>query len=208
MEKSWELLRICRTFIKENSKTWQDDDTNREKERQKEEKKRERLNKVAEKKETLKQNLLQRKITDSLKKLPPKEREKYGRDEERKRKIELKEVKENIWKKWRNPAGKEQHAKQQLEKNENIENLESKLSRIDEIIEKVKQEENERKERQAKENERRRRKMKEMEKEHAQRVRREEEKMQRKEKKRLLEEKWAMVKWLTEYIEKKTGEKE
>ena len=51
--------------------------------------------------------MVQRKITASLKTLPEFEREKFLKEEEKCRLQDLKEVKENLWKKWR---GKENSA--------------------------------------------------------------------------------------------------
>jgi hypothetical protein len=52
---------------------------------------------VEQKKGNLKKMMIQKKITDSLKKLPEKEVEQFLKVEEKKRKLELKESKENIW---------------------------------------------------------------------------------------------------------------
>ena len=45
--------------------------------------------------------MTQRKTTETLKKIPETDRKKLQLEEERKRKIELKYIKENMWKKWR-----------------------------------------------------------------------------------------------------------
>ena len=44
---------------------------------------------------------MQAKITDNLKRLPYNERKLFIREEEKRKGIELKEVSENLWRKWR-----------------------------------------------------------------------------------------------------------
>ena len=53
---------------------------------------------AAVKKEELRENSLQRKLTEGWLVLPEKERAKYQNEEERKRRLEIKEAKENLWK--------------------------------------------------------------------------------------------------------------
>ena len=76
-----------------------------------EEKKQERIRIADEKKGNSGGENLQKKITDVLNKLPRKERENYLAEEEGERKLELKTIKENMWKKWGEntiPRGKQE----------------------------------------------------------------------------------------------------
>ena len=52
-EKSWELLRCCRDYIKTNSTSWKADERIRKEEREQEQMKKERLKKVGRKKREL-----------------------------------------------------------------------------------------------------------------------------------------------------------
>ena len=56
----------------------------------------ERLKRAAINKEEFRENILQRKLTERWLVLPEKEREKYRKEEERKRRLEKKEGKENL----------------------------------------------------------------------------------------------------------------
>ena len=60
------------------------------------EKKSKRLAKVREKKGRLREKLIQKKLTETWSLLPEREKSKF-RSEEKKKRMELKEVKENLW---------------------------------------------------------------------------------------------------------------
>jgi hypothetical protein len=141
LETGWELARVCRSYIQTYSKNWKSENEEREKWRKKKGEKQERKRKANEKTETFQTKQLQKKITETLKQLPAREREKALFEEERKRKFELKEMKENLWKKWRK-EGKEmketESEKQKLERN---------LKKLEKILEKIKREEREMQER-------------------------------------------------------------
>ena len=107
LEKGWELMKICKKFIEENSKAWKDEDEMRKKKKDAEEKKTERLRTVAIKKGRLKENEVQRKILEALAEVPQMERNEYHKNEEDNRRKELRNVKENLWKKWRCSRDKE-----------------------------------------------------------------------------------------------------
>ena len=95
------MLRECVRFLKENENTWKKDEDARTTERQKKEQKNKlrqaELRKTAEQKE----KETQRKITETWKMLPEHEQRSLAKEEEKGRKLELREVKLNIWKKWR-----------------------------------------------------------------------------------------------------------
>ena len=94
LENSWELAKLCRSFIRENSKNWKGDLEENRKKREKETEREERKMRAEKKRgETLKK-LTQKKITDTLRKLPAKERENIRQEEDKLRRLEIKEMKE------------------------------------------------------------------------------------------------------------------
>ena len=101
LEKSWELLRLCSDFIREYSKEWKEHEELRRMRNLEEGRKQERLKIAAYKKGKVRDEQLQKKITNVLTALPRKEKDNYLAEEERERKLELKTIKENMWKKWR-----------------------------------------------------------------------------------------------------------
>lgn len=80
--------------------------------------------------------------------------------------------------------------------------LKETLEKLEETLKKVKEKERERYEKKKTAREERWRKIKEKEKEESKRFLRIVEKLERKEKKKKLEKKWAMMRWVTSYIEK------
>ena len=62
-EKGWELMKICKKFIEENSTTWKDEEEVRKQRKDLEEKREERLREVARKNQ-LKENEIQKKISE------------------------------------------------------------------------------------------------------------------------------------------------
>ena len=197
MEESWELLRICMGYIRENSERWKKEEKERQEKAQKEEEKRARLILAARKRENLKENLLQKKITDSMKKLPKKIVEDLRQEEEGLRRKDLKDAKLSNWKDWRDSK----NVRNNVEYSK-IDRLEEHLAKIEETLTKLKREENEKKAREDKERERRKNNWEEKKKAELKRNNQQEETKLRKEKKAKLEEKWAMVRWITTFIEK------
>ena len=125
-ESSWQLLKECTRYLKENEPKWKT-----EEEKYCKEAKNTRLKRAAQqKKETLK-SLQQKKITESWKRLPEHERRKLEENETRKRRLELRDAKINIWKKWRGKKNdKQEHrTKEQLDK-EWLEKIERKLEEL------------------------------------------------------------------------------
>ena len=76
MRASWDLARLCREYIRENSKSWRGEEEERRKKREKEKERLENKQRVEEQKQTFKQKLTQKKIMDTMQKLPNKERKK------------------------------------------------------------------------------------------------------------------------------------
>ena len=66
LEKSWELMRMCTQYIRENNKNWKDEETEKRKGQEDLERKEERLAKIAEKRGKTKATAIQRKITETI----------------------------------------------------------------------------------------------------------------------------------------------
>ena len=115
LEESWNLLKLCRDYIKENSQVWRDRDDERELERAAMMRK-ERTQLAQYKKERFVRNHLRqektRKITELLGELPMGDQERWRKDQRQAEGRALKEMKDNMWKKWRGePKGKENKIK-------------------------------------------------------------------------------------------------
>jgi hypothetical protein len=199
LERSWELLRMCKSYLREN-RDWKVIKKNKLIEKRKEEERKEQKSKADEKKRDIhekeNQKGVQMKITESLKRLPENERELFMREEGQRKRVELKEVRENLWRKWRG-AGEGKI----LERKKNIDELNEQLRRLEERTENwKKQEEKNRRLREKRERELaeivEERKKRQMEND-----KRNEEKRMRKETQKKKEEKWEMIRWLTKFIE-------
>ena len=94
---SWDLMTLCRDFLETSSKDWEREKVKREKK----EKKQERLSLGRQKKQELRERLLKREITETEKLLPREVREKMEMEEARKRRLDLKRMKDIMWKKHR-----------------------------------------------------------------------------------------------------------
>ena len=86
-------MRKCRQFIQENGKIWKEDESRRKEESEKVE----RLKKAGVKKKAIVEQKLQRKLMEKWTQLPDKEKIKYREEEEKGRRIEMEEVRENLW---------------------------------------------------------------------------------------------------------------
>ena len=73
-------------------------------ERQKKESKNRRLQRAKNQKEKERSNLIQNKITSTWRRLPEHEKKHLLAEEEKRRRLELREAKVNLWKKWRSES--------------------------------------------------------------------------------------------------------
>ena len=93
----------------------------------------------------MKEKILQRKLMENWMKLPEKEKKKFRSEEDKRKRLELQEIRENLWRmrnkdiKKRIKNGKNQG---KLEKDQEIED---KIKNIENILERVKAEDKERK---------------------------------------------------------------
>ena len=165
-----------------------------------EERKTDRLKKVEREKGRFEERKLDERISVAIENLPDREREVFLADEEKKRRLELRSIKENLWRKWRNR--REENDQKSGEENELRESDgRKKLDKLEKIIERVKCEERDSEKRREEDRERKRKWRKEKEKEESKMLIREVERVERREKKKQLEEKWALMKWVTGFIE-------
>ena len=147
-----------------------------------------------------KEKNLNEKIIVAIENLPERERTVFLAEEEKRWRIELRSVKENLWKKWRNRREKNDQ-KSGDEKELQETDGRKRLEKLEKIIERVKSEEKELEERREKDRERKRKWRREKEKEESKMLVREVERVERREQKKHLEEKWALMKWVTKVIE-------
>ena len=200
MEKSWELLRMCRDFMRENAREWSEQRDLEEKRKGEEERKTDRLEKCNREKEKLQKKIIEEKISAALSSLPREERERYIAEEEKEKRIEMKNIKENIWKKWRNRR-EENRQKSGEERDFEKADKSHRLEKLEKIIQRLKSEELEREEMRERNRERKRAWRKEKEKEESKMLVRELERAERREKKKQIEDRWALMKWVTKYID-------
>ena len=129
-KKTWELTIEC--ILKENKENWAILEENKE-QREKEKRKKEQIAKAQEKKrkfeEKQEEKKLTRKITDMFSSIPKTEAEKIEREMKRDEKLELMEMKKNLWRKWRGKT-KIVEKRNKLPK----EKLEQKLKELEEKI--------------------------------------------------------------------------
>ena len=177
MEKSYELLSLCRKTLEEERETWKKTKERRDMERLLEEERNERLAKAGLKRiktlKNIKMKETQTKITDKLKEIPENERKILEMKVEKERRMELKEAKEKLISRWRQNKGKKDSV---LKGKDDQEELEVKLEKIEREIIKYK---------------------KELEVKRANEVIKE----KRLEKKKRKLRHWEMMKWIVKFIE-------
>ena len=99
MEKSWELARWLKTFINDNTNTWETESETRKKEEKKAEERQARKALASSKKTEFEERLIQKKIWESIKILPREKRNEIEEAEEKEKGNDLQEMKTNLWKK-------------------------------------------------------------------------------------------------------------
>ena len=95
-EQSWQLLRECTRFLRENEKCWKEEENKNCKAA-----KNNRLNRAENQKVETLRKVQQKKITESWNRLPENEKKRLEQEEEKRRKLDLRDAKMNLWKKWR-----------------------------------------------------------------------------------------------------------
>ena len=197
-EKTWKLMRLCKEFIEKNSKSWKTSKENREAKKKEEMEKTERLGKAERKKKEHREKMIQRKITEKWMSLPEPKRDRFRKEEEKRKRIELQEIKQNLHK-WRNKL--ENEKKVYLQRKTNAEEMENKLKRLDILIEKAREEDKKRIEIREENKKEKERIFKIRRDKNEEKIRVEEERKERLRVQKKLKEKWEMIKWLSEYAE-------
>ena len=196
-EKSWALYKECKNFLEENEKNWE----KARKDRELDEKKKERLAIARTKQEKVREKVklrkLEKEISDGMKKLPTKERNRIEIEEKRKRELEIKETRKNLWK-WRGKANKLEKKNDKIDEIEKVNKMEEKLEVINKILKEI---EDEKEQNRAKEREKQSKKTAEWRKKVREKDRKENERKEKLEKERKIANSWTMISWITKFIE-------
>ena len=200
-EKSWELARMCRSEIEEMKKdSWFRNKEVRKEQERLEREKRDRFRVIGEKKKNQgnKQNLNVKQVTltEMMKKLPQKEQEILAMEERRIRRLELQEMKQNVWRRWR---GSTQTTDKRKETDgEKVERL---TRRIEEKIEKIKEEKRNKDKKTREWLVRRKRLIEEARQKQEESERKNRDRKIRLDRKAKLEEQWEMLRWTVAFID-------
>ena len=176
-EQMWDLHKLCKEYLEENNKDWNKMKVQREQERNRIL----RLEKAGILSKQAKMRELEKKVQIGLEKIPQNEKEKILLEEKRTKRLELKIAKENLWK-LRNKEKK-------IVRNDTLKKIQElgrKAGKIAEILEQERTRLKAEKENKEK-----------MEKEKLNREQQRKEKIAKAEN---LQRRWAMYRWLTEYI--------
>ena len=131
LESGWKLFRLSKEFIDQNSPHW----TKLKELRELEKLKADRLEIAKQKKKDSIERYLEKKIEANMKKLPEQTRIRLRNEDDKIRLMELKEAKQNMWKKWRtkntpNPRKLQEPRKEALELNLKL--IEKELKKLEE----------------------------------------------------------------------------
>jgi hypothetical protein len=190
MRAGWELAKMCREYIRENSNSWRGEAEATRKQREKERHKMAQKLRAEEQKMAFKQKMTQKKITDTLQEIPHREREPFVEDDLRQRRFQMREMKENLWK-WR---GNKSEKKTEETAESEQKQLEEKLRQLEDLLKLTRREKEERLRRADK-------KRDILKSNQTEKMRKEEEKKIKKEKKNRLEDSWGTMRWATNFIE-------
>ena len=138
-ERSWELMRVIRDYIEEvKANSWFRNKEIRRVREKAESEKRERLERASKKKEELGKRIevkkRQQNLIEMMKKLPSKEQEAIEIEERKMKRLELQEIKENLWRKWR---GKKDTRDSKVE---NEDEIEIKTRKVEDVLAKIAEE--------------------------------------------------------------------
>ena len=178
-EQSWELYRLCKSYLEENSEAWRTRKVQREHERNRQE----RLEKAGLLRRKTQIEYIENNIKKGIEKLTPADRERLRIEDQRKQQIEIENAKKDLWK---------FRGKEKKHKNENVNSKIQELGKRAELVATLHKQEKERTSMEKIINEK---------KETAKRTR-EQKRKEKIEQERKIEEHWAMFRWTTEYIEK------
>ena len=178
LEQVWALSKECRRFLKENTTVWIDH--NHEMERiGEEERKLAKKEKAKRKKEEFLEGQERKRkvrtITEMLTKIPKVEAERIEQEVRKGEKLELQEMKKNIWKKWR---GKNKIMERKVKIPTEEEKIDKRIIEMTKKIEEYK-----------------------LQKENKLKKRDEKKRNWKERNKIIVEDHWAMLRWCQQYIE-------
>ena len=194
-EKSWELYNLCKGYLEENSEDWEKRKAKRIEDRNRQE----RLQLARSKQRKGQINIIKERIEEGMKRIPLEERKKMEDNEKKNERLEIQRTKQDLWK-LRKKEKRITRSTLPATLTE-IQKLTSKLEKITYILKEERRKdalENERKTKQ-REIEEKQRKM--MDEKRRKRLQKEREKKERFEKIEKVKERWAMMRWVTEFIE-------
>ena len=178
------------------------------KKRQEEKNRLERLELAKSKQRNSQINHVKRKIEEGMKRLPGEDRKRLEEDEKKWERLEIQKTKKELWKLRRK---EKKITKNQIpESLKEIQKMTSKLEKITYILEEVKRKEKLEKERKIKQAEIEEKLRKIMNEKRLKKIQKEKEKKERLKKIEKIQEKWALMRWVTAFIEEnsETWEKE
>ena len=196
--QSWELLKECVEYLRENEECWRKGAEEREKERLK----LERLQRAKLKSSESRKKHLQKTISEHFQKLPRRERERIEREEIVEKRLELKVIKQELW----THRGKEKKEKHQVtQKKGECRLMREKLEKIKEARDRLEKEKVLEAEIKKKTEERMEELRKQRRLEDIRILKIREEKRKKVEMKQKKEKRWEMARWVHGYIEENSG---
>ena len=194
-EKSWELYKLCKTFLEENSEDWEKNKMKRNAEKNR----LDRLQLAKHKQKKVQINYIEKKIEEGLKRLPVEERKRLEEEEKKQEKLEIQKTKKELWKLRRK---EKRITKDKIpESLKEIEKMTSKLEKITHVMKEVKRKEELEKERKRKQAEIDEKQRKIMNEKRKKRLQKEQEKKERLQKIEKIQERWALMRWITTFID-------
>ena len=184
-QETWTLYEECKQFLEENEKNWQ----KKKIEREIENKRQERISRGKEKQDRIREKVRERNVDKEIEKkmseLPKDKKKEIEHEEERKKRLELQNTRKDLWK-LRSKEKKYERKSEKVERLERIKEKENKLENIKNVIEEMRLEKEKLE--------------KEIEEKKKHKNKKENEKKIRLEKQRMLGERWAMLRWVTDFI--------
>ena len=193
-EPSWELLRYCTNYLEDNSEFW----AKRKRINEQEMKRQERLAIARQKQVKTQLSLIEKKIHEGMTLLPREKREKMEREEMKSRTLKLQEVKSSMWK----LRNKDKKIEKKSDLQEKLDGMTGKMEKIKKLLQETREQDEKTKQEEIvrKEMEEKTRKVKLQRQEQQRRYLAEKERLLKK--KKTLEERYQMLRWVTSYIDK------
>ena len=187
-EQSWELTKLCHEFLEENNEKW----AKRKEKREQDNARVLRLEKAGIKGRNAKLEELRKNVRKGMERLPEIERQKIEKEENKRKNAELHAIKKDLWtlKRYENKEIQNESTKRLKE----IRDLGDKAKKIKEVLDDLRKKREQEKAIREREQERR----EQYRKDKAMKEQRRKEKIELEKK---IQERWALMKWTTEYID-------